>query len=33
MLYLRLKASEYFNINKVLNLVLDQLDREHDLFY
>jgi len=27
MLYLRLKAEEYFNINKVLNLVLDQLDR------
>ena len=33
MLYLRLKAHEYFNLNKVLNLVLDELDREQDLFY
>ena len=27
MLYLKLKTSEYFNLNKVLNLVLDQMDR------
>jgi len=27
MLYLEIKAAEYFNLNKVLNLVLDQLDR------
>ena len=33
MLYLKLKADEYFNINKVLNLVLDQMERRHDLFY
>lgn len=33
MLYLEIKATEYFNLNKVLNLVLDQLDRKQDLFY
>jgi len=33
MLYLELKSAEYFNLNKVLNLVLDQLDRQQDLFY
>ena len=33
MLYLKLKADEYFGINKVLNLVLDQMDRTQDLFY
>ena len=33
MLYLRLKAQEYFNINKVLNLVVDAIDRKKDLFY
>ncbi len=33
MLYLEIKAAEYFNLNKVLNLVLDQLDRKQDLYY
>ena len=33
MLYLRLSAQEYFNQNKVLNLVLDAIDRTKDLFY
>lgn len=33
MLYLEIKAAEYFNLNKVLNLVLDQLERQQDLYY
>jgi len=33
MLRLKLKEMEYFSMNKVLNLVLDQLDRKQDLYY
>ena len=33
MTYLKLKTSEYVNTGKVLNLVLDQMDRTRDLYY
>lgn len=33
MQYLQLTASEYYNMPKVINLVLDQHQRKKDLFY
>ena len=33
MTYLKLEANQYIGTGKVLNLVLDQLDRKRDLFY
>lgn len=33
MLRMKLGIQEYFKLDKVLNLVLDQMDRTHDLYY
>ena len=33
MLYLELPSAEHLNVTNVLNLVLDQLDRQKDLYF